>query len=316
MKTPRICSAKRGFTLMELMVAMAITTIIVTVLVTITSLSLETWNRSRSELRASRQGKAALDSISRDMESLVTRRGNSSEWLSATASDQPIGDTVKSSNASELVFFTAATDRYNGKIGNATADKGGDVSCVGYSLEFRDPIAFGSAATKFKTFVLNRYLVNPDETYEKLLGQTDGANSGKTLKSVFDAGYGAELSKPENFICENIYQFSIVFNVQVNQSTGTGPVTVVNLPVVVEQSGNESFRILGTGIDTTAPSGSGVTTEELASGRITSVVISVTVLSDFGIDQMRTRSFTGNQLSEFLAKYSYQFTKLVQIPSM
>jgi hypothetical protein len=298
------------------MVAMAITTIIVTVLVTITSLSLETWNRSRSELRASRQAKAGLDTLSRDLEALVTRRGNSNEWLSATVSDQAIGDKIKSSNASEVVFFTAATDRYNGKIGNATADKGGDVSCVGYSLEYRDPITAGTGASNFKTFVLNRYLVNPDETYEKLLGQTDSTNSGKTLKTVFDTGFSAELSKPANFICENIYQFSLVFNVQVNQSTGTGPVTVLNVPVVVEPSKNKSFRILGTGIETTAPAGSGVTAEELASGRITSVEISVTVISDFGIDQMRTRTFTSSQLADFLSKNSYQFTKLVQIPSM
>ena len=74
-----------GFTLMELMVAMAITTIIVTVLVSITSIALETWNRSRAELRASRQAKSMIDTLARDFESLVTRRGNNNEWLSAVA---------------------------------------------------------------------------------------------------------------------------------------------------------------------------------------------------------------------------------------
>ena len=55
MKAPHL-TRRRGFTLMELMVAMAITTIIVTVLVSITSIALDTWNRSRTELRASRMG--------------------------------------------------------------------------------------------------------------------------------------------------------------------------------------------------------------------------------------------------------------------
>jgi uncharacterized protein (TIGR02599 family) len=77
-------ATRRGFTLMELMVAMAITTIIVTVLVSITSIALDTWNRSRSELRASRQAKGMIDSMARDFEALVTRRGNTNEWLSAT----------------------------------------------------------------------------------------------------------------------------------------------------------------------------------------------------------------------------------------
>jgi hypothetical protein len=44
--------------------------------------------------------------------------------------------------------------------------------------------------------------------------------------------------------------------------------------------------------------------------------ISVTVLSDLGVDQLRTRSFSGNQQAEFLAKNSYQYSKLVQLPGM
>ncbi|MDP4645929.1 MAG: type II secretion system GspH family protein, partial [Akkermansiaceae bacterium] len=75
MKTPSP-KARRGFTLIELLVAMAITTLIVTVLVSITSLALDTWNRSRSEIRASRQAKAMVDSMASDFESMVSRRGN------------------------------------------------------------------------------------------------------------------------------------------------------------------------------------------------------------------------------------------------
>ena len=75
MKTPRNHPFKRGFTLMELMVAMAITTIIVTVLVSITFIAMDTWNRSRAELRAARQAKAMVDIMVRDFEAMVTRRG-------------------------------------------------------------------------------------------------------------------------------------------------------------------------------------------------------------------------------------------------
>ena len=87
---------------MELMVAMAITAIIVTVLVSVTSIALDTWNRSRAELRASRQAKSFLDTMAKDFESLVVRRGNTSEWLSAVAGDGSTGGTVMSTNASEV----------------------------------------------------------------------------------------------------------------------------------------------------------------------------------------------------------------------
>ena len=72
-----------GFTLLELMVAMSITALIVTVLVSITSIALDAWQRSRSEVRAARQAKAALETMAKDFESLLTRSGNSYEWLSA-----------------------------------------------------------------------------------------------------------------------------------------------------------------------------------------------------------------------------------------
>jgi len=317
MKTPRISAIKRGFTLMELMVAMAITTIIVTVLVSITSIALDTWNRSRAELRASRQAKSMIDTMARDFESLVTRKGNTNEWLSAIIDPDlsNLGGSVKSENASRLVFFTAATDRYDGNIGNATIDKGGDVSCVAYQLAYRDPIdSLGST----KTFVLNRFLVNPDDTFKDLLGKTDSTKSTSSLDNVFKASsYEAELAKPGNFVCENIFQFSVTFHVQLTDTTQT-PAVQVDVPVTIGQT-NKSFTIQGTGIKVEKDVGS-YTQAQIAAGRVTAIEVSVTVISDFGIDQVRTRfkntAPTSTQLAELLAKNSYEFTKLVQIPTM
>ena len=308
MKTQAKFSTKRGFTLMELMVAMAITTIIVTVLVSITSIALDTWNRSRSELRASRQAKSMIDTIARDFESMVTRRGNSNEWLSAIAETQSIGNKLESTNASKLIFFTAATDRYNGEIGVANRDLGGDVSCVAYELKYKDPLTVGGNG-RYETFVMSRLLVNPDETFDKLLGKPD-------LTTAFTS-FANEVSDPENFVCENVFQFSVTFNVQVSQVSGA-TTSLVNVPVTVgpNSGGNSSkkFRILGSGIEAD-PMG-GVTPAQLASGRVTSMQISISVISDVGIDQLRTRGFSGDEQAEFLAKNSYQYSKLVQLPGM
>lgn len=318
MKTQRTSAIKRGFTLMELMVAMAITTIIVTVLVSITSIALDTWNRSRSELRASRQAKSMIDSMARDFESLVTRRGNTSEWLSAKV-DKDLNNlgnkNITSSNASELVFFTAATDRYAGQIGSST-DLGGDVSCVAYQLKYRDPIsATGSA--KFETFVLNRLLVDPKPTFDELLGKTDSTNPAKSLDKVFDAKYATDLAKPENFVCENIYQFTITFHVQVTTvpATTTTPATVVNVPVTIGHTA-DTFRIGGTKI-TNDFSGTGVTAAQVESGRVTAVEISATVLSDFGVEQSKNRTFVdADAKAKFFSQNSYEYSKLIQLPGM
>ena len=123
--------SRKGFTLVELLVAMAITSIIVVVLISVTSMALDTWNRSRSELRAARQGKALIDTMARDFESMVVRSGNNFEWLYANVAIPATGPNGNlSPNASELIFFNGATDRYNGGVGTPT-DLGGDVSCVG-----------------------------------------------------------------------------------------------------------------------------------------------------------------------------------------
>ncbi len=313
MKTQSKSRSKHGFTLLELMVAMAITSIIVTVLVSITSIALDTWNRSRAELRASRQGKMMVDFMARDFEGLVTRRGNNSEWLSAISPTPLPGNKLLSTNASRLVFFSSATDRYDGQIGVDGKDLGGDVSCVAYQLDYKDPISTG-----YETFVLSRLLVNPNDAFTKLLGQTDTTVAAKTLDKVFTTAYPtATVSDPTNFVCENIYQFSLTFNVQY---TATGATTVTNLPITIGQTNaaqtTNSLKITGAGV---VAGITGVTAAELATGRITTVQISVTVLSDFGIDQMRSRfktTPTSTDLAKFLAKNSFQYSKLVQLPGM
>ena len=306
MKTLRKRSFKRGFTLMELMVAMAITSIIVTVLISITSIALDTWNRSRSELRAARQAKSMVETMARDFESMVTRRGNDFEWLYASKNTELPGENLTSTNASDLVFFSAATDRYGGEIGG-TEDKGGDVSCVGYRLHYRNPI--DKTGNEFETFVLNRYLVNPDETFTDLLGKTE-------LKPAFDASFSNRLDEEKNFVCENVFQFTLTFHVEVTREV-SGTDKLLTVPVSVGQSTGgqmtDSFKIKGTGIEA---SNSIATAEELAAGRLTAVEVAITVLSDYAVDQLRSRSFSGSQEPEFMTKNSYQYSKLISLPRM
>jgi hypothetical protein len=59
------------------------------------------------------------------------------------------------------------------------------------------------------------------------------------------------------------------------------------------------------------------TLAEVQAGRVVSVQVALTVVSDFGIDQINKREFKSPEAKEkFLAQNSYQYTKLVQLPSM
>jgi prepilin-type N-terminal cleavage/methylation domain-containing protein len=288
MKTPT--QHRAGFTLLELLVAMVVTTIIVTVLVSITSIAIDVWNRSRAELRASRQAKAMVDTLARDFESLVIRNGNNFEWLNVKT--QPPDN---SSNAAKMVFFTAATDRYDGEIGTAK-DEGGDVSCVGYQLDWSDPLATGGGGD-FQTFVLYRDLRNPDVAFRDLLGETD-----------LDQKFGDVDTDEVNFVCENIFQFTITFHLEVPSTTPGNP-PEQELLVIEPSGGTREFRINGNGIVTNPAQ------DALKSAKLKSVGISLTVLADSGIDQLRNSPARANDAA-WLAKNSFQYSKLVHLPGM
>ena len=319
-----------GFTLIELLVSLVITTIIVTILVTVTVTSLDIWNRSRSEVRASLQGKAMIDSMAADFESMAVRSGNNFQWLFAQFDGENIdyvGDEDKGPNrdlylspaALDLIFFSAATDRYDGNVGDANKDKVGDISGIGYKLVYKDPISDDSVPNlpdNYKTFVLYRKLVNPKHTFNKLLGQTALKNAFDILPNDPDEkASNQDIDANKNFVCENVYQFTVKFYVNAvdkNSKTRNVPITL--------SSTNKTFIVSGNGLVGPTGANTGLTADftdaALAAGKITSVEVSLTVLTDFGLKQLQGRSFSDSaKLSDFISQNSYQYSKLIPVPS-
>lgn len=310
MKNPATKPRSGGFTLIELMVAMGITAIIITVLVSITGIATDTWNRSRAEIRASRQAKAMLETMARDFESLVARRGNNFEWLHAELeSGGNLPSVAKSGGSNEaigLTFLTAATDRYLGQVGKDFPDNAGDVSCVSYRLRYQDPIEGGSDE-RTSTFVLYRLLVNPDDTFKDLLGQPD-------LDAAFQ-GYEGDIDRQANFICENVHQFSLAFHVEVSRPAAgdSGRTTTETARVVLgSDAGNGNFRLTGNGIETTLNAG-GITPEEIKAGRLKAVEVSITVLSDAGVARMNAAD--GLNEKDY-SRNAFHFTRMIELPGM
>ncbi len=310
MKTHSRSSRRGGFTLIELMVAMTITTIIVTVLVSITGIAIDAWQRGRSEIRASRQAKAMLDTMAKDFESFVSRRGNNFEWMYAKVlSDLPGPSANQSSNAAELTFFTAATDRYLGEIGGAD-DKGGDVSCVSYRLEYQDPVK-GDEEENTSTFVFYRLLVNPDEAFEKLLGSDNLQNAFSSFES--------KVKEVENFVCENVYQFTLTFEVEVTQRSSSGTTIVPVRVTLGDSAAGTEIRVRGNGLETDANVGSlrpSVTSDELKAGRLTGVEVGITVLSDSALIRLATPGLKQEVREKILAQESFHYARSVELPGM
>jgi len=302
MKTRHHKHKRSGFTLVELLVAMAITTLIVTVLVSITAIATDTWTRSRSELRASRQAKTMVDAMARDFESIVARRNNAFEWLVAKRPDALPGPNAQAStNAADLVFFTSAMDRYDGDL--TAPDSKGDICGVGYLLEFKDPIT-GITGT-FPTFVLNRLVVNPDEAFTQLLAKDN-------LLTAFDP-FRNRLKESSNFICENVYQFTVVFHVEIPGKTQPVQITVGDGASRVTE-----FRLKGTGITTVGNLPINATADEVKAGRLAGVEISLTVLSDAGVNRIRRGAVPSapDEFAKFLSANSFNYSKFIRLSTL
>lgn len=278
---------------------MAITTIIVTILITITSVSLNTWNRSRAEIRAARQAQAMTEIMARDFEAMVTRPGNNFEWLIAEAGEAVGPSGNRSPNSADIIFFTAATDRYEGQIGVDGVDLGGDISAVSYALNFNNPMDPSETNSPFSTFVLTRRLIDPRETFDTLLGREDLGAAFLTLPATT-----SEDTKTF-FVCENIYQFSITYYFESYDDVAG---TFRTIPVTLTQSANTSLRVFGDRIELNP-----VAADVNENSRITAVEISLTVLSDNALNAIRSPNAVS---TDFIAKNSFQYSKRIEVPRM
>jgi len=302
--------SRRGFTLLELMVAMAITALIVTVLVSITGIALDSWRRSRAQVRAASQAKAALEIMSKDFESLLVRSGNSYQWLVARVEPElasggsGLGGPQDNQmpNAAQIVFFNSATDRYDGEIGGSK-DEGGDVTTVGYRLIYRDPILDrdeGQGA--YPVFALYRNLIDPKLTFDKLLGKTDLIAAYKNFQS--------DDYKPENFVVENIFGLTLTFVVEYEDSKEPGVMKTQRISIMQSGTGSSATRefiIAGDGIKMNGGGGS----KDVANGRVISVDISITILSDFGLQQAAKTSIPTDQI---IREHGFHYSKSVIVP--
>lgn len=293
---------KKGFTLAELLVAMAITVVLVSLTVVITGSALDAWRGARNEIRAARQAKIMLDALGRDLESLVIRGNNNYEWLNVKSESRDIGpDGRLSPNSAKLVFLTGATDRYDGNVGQAGDDKGGDISTVGYSLEFLDPI-FADKNEKYSTFVLYRNLIDPDQTFQGLLANED-------LEKAYNTASGGATTGA-NFMCENIFEISVVFSVKYVDSNDEAK--FVRVPVMGTSGGANAvgeFSISGSTIKVDGQE------PQYSKGRVIGVDLNITVLSDTGMRLIRRVPFdTPDAKAKFLSENSYSYSKTIVLP--
>jgi prepilin-type N-terminal cleavage/methylation domain-containing protein len=84
-------SGRAGFTLIELMVAIGVTALLVSLMLTITINVMGGWNKSSGSLTSGNQARQVLDMLSRDLQGLVIRK-DGNVWFAATLQDAQTDD--------------------------------------------------------------------------------------------------------------------------------------------------------------------------------------------------------------------------------
>ena len=99
-----------GFTILELMVSAAITSILIVVLITLGSASLDAWGNARAFTRYQSSARSALDLLDSDFRAMVARPrlpgsdAAGAPWLEVVYNDSA------GALSSEISFFARATD--------------------------------------------------------------------------------------------------------------------------------------------------------------------------------------------------------------
>ena len=310
---PHPSAKAKGFTLLELMVAMSVTVILLGMVTFMTGVSMDGYKGSRDKVVAGRQAKEALDAITKDFEAMVARAdGSDNMWLYAEVEPKLVADNAanttlvgpankKITNAPRLIFFTGAPDRYDGDIGG-TNDNGGDVSAVAYRLAYRDQIS-GTAANAvgaFPSFTLYRHLVDPDATFTNVLGQV---NLTAPVAPAVNQFTDALDFTAENVLAENIYELTVTFLVQ--RANGVKRFTIG------QNTGTQQYHSLvikGNGILSKADSAS---TEVAEAGQLVGVEIGVTVLSERGLVMTEKGGMTREDI---IKDYGIHYTHTVNVP--
>lgn len=209
---------RHAFTLVEVMVAAAITIVMVGLVIQITGEVLKLWNRSMGKLSANAEARMAMELLTGDLEAALLRN-NGLLWLYVV--DDKELDSVADYDAQTvtLALFTSAADRMQKDLSGKQIP--GNITAVEYQLVYQNPVS-GKQDLERNAFALHRRLIDPVTTFNSLLGKDNQENFDAWLgREVqvdalgYNLGFGAyrETSREEFYLAGNIVGFQVEFYV-------------------------------------------------------------------------------------------------------
>jgi prepilin-type N-terminal cleavage/methylation domain-containing protein len=206
---------RRAFTLLEMLVAVTIASLMVVMMANLTNQSAIVSKRTNNTMMALNAANAALDLMVTDMDSLAPLRG-AAEFLQVTP------ETVDTVTATRLYLVALSpTDVTN-------ADEAGQARAVLYRVAKQNPV--GSGSTNL-VHGLYRTALTPSNTFTDVLGLPDLSTYGWSASPVRD-----------DYLVGNVAQFRVVFY-SAGNSANPNPA-----PINLTSSNYQSMRIAGNNV--------------------------------------------------------------------
>ena len=185
-----------GFTLLELLVALAVLSLLIIMLMSMVDSGAKLWRENENRVEAYREARAALGMIERDLRNALAMNDTNFIRLNASAfTNLQEADVQKDTNRASAIFFLSAQPA---AAQDLAANKG-DVCEVGYFLGYGNSSAGPVASGGGKSMNLYRYFRSSDGTFTNL---TNGAASLFTNVTIT----GAET----DLLARNIRAFRLV----------------------------------------------------------------------------------------------------------
>ena len=184
-----------GLTLVELVVAAGLTTLLAAFLLTFSGRLLDDWNRSSGKLAAYQEARLALDVFKRDLQSMVFR-ADGREWLRSL----PASVTPGSKHGDWLMFYAHVLDH------DSEITEGSGLCAVSYRLARRDPIT-GDPAVPI--YGLYRAVVVPEVTLSVAFDPLT-----PSLESFWRSAQGAvgDPLAAQGFLAANVVDFRVIYH--------------------------------------------------------------------------------------------------------
>lgn len=345
MKSFKTTKHRGGFTLVELLTAMAITAILVSVIMQLTTQGISLWKNVNDDVNTTSTARIALQTMAKDLESYQMKPGaNNYEWFHARRDeDADTGDLKKKSEkksrnkrakkpdklsyvpeSARFVFFACAPDRnpavssdessrsgYRLDLASASDREGdpylGDVNAVGYRLEYKDHIQ-NKDASELEGGVYPVFAL-----YRHVVSQKKTFENLLCQSDLYQAFRSECNDEEQDIICDNVVEMNLSLNFEYMVAEARGKqaaqMAVENVTIISSNGKGAKFSVLGDSVI--------VNGKAYPNARIISACMSVTVLTEEGaalVERMRQGRARLPKPVDFFARYTRQFSTSVSLP--